>query len=456
MTDEKVPLVRDSFGSTFGAIAAAAGAAVGLGNIWNFPYMTGRNGGGAFLLIYVLAVVLIGVPIMIAELILGKRGQRNIIGSFRSLAADTRWHWVGWFCVTACFLILGFYGVIAGWSFAHAAKALGGVFNALGANQMEAHFMRHIAHPFWPVFWHLLFMAATAVIVVAGVRQGIERFSKIFMPVLLSILIVLAIRSVTLDGAAAGLSFLFQPDFSKISAQTILVALGAAFFSLGIGNGVMVTFGSYLRDDTAIGGMALKVSITDTAVAIIAGVAIFPAVFALGYAPANSSGLAFVTVPSVFQSVPGGALMHYLLTLLFFLLLSIAALTSSVATLEVVVATFTEEFGMDRRRAPFVIAGIMLLIGVPCALSMGAVPINVLGMAFFDFVILLVEGLFLPVGGLLIVLFVGWRLSRQDVASVLASDGHMRWYQSGYLFLIRFVVPVLIVAVLFKTLLDGL
>jgi NSS family neurotransmitter:Na+ symporter len=393
---------------------------------------------------------------MMSEFILGKRGQRNIIGSLRSIAPDTRWHWAGWLCVTACFLILAFYGVIAGWSFAHAAKALGGVFNTLGVNQMEGHFTRHIPHPFWPVFWHLLFMGATAVIVVAGVRHGIERFSKIFMPVLLAILILLAIRSVTLNGAAAGLSFLFQPNFSKISAQTTLVALGAAFFSLGIGNGVMVTFGSYLRADTEIGGTALKVSITDTTVAIIAGVAIFPAVFALGYAPADSSGLAFITVPSVFQSVPGGALMHYLLTLLFFLLLSIAALTSSVATLEVVVATVTEEFGMDRRRAPYMIAGVMFLFGVPCALSTGAVPIDVLGMAFFDFVILLVEGLFLPVGGLLIVTFVGWRLSTQDVASVLASDGNVPWYQSGYLVLIRFVVPVLIIAVLLKTILDGL
>ena len=456
MTGEKLPQARDSFGSKFGAIAAAAGAAVGLGNIWNFPYMTGKNGGGAFLLIYVLAIVVIGVPIMISEFIIGRRGKRNIIGSLKFLAPHTQWHWAGWFCVTACFLILGFYGVIAGWSFAHAAKALGGVFNTLGATQMEAHFLRHIAHPFWPVIWHFLFMTATAAIVVAGIRQGIERFSKIFMPVLLSILVLLAIRSVTLNGAAAGLSFLFQPDFSKISAQTILVALGAAFFSLGIGNGVMVTFGSYLRDDTEIGGMALKVSVTDTAVAIIAGVAIFPAVFALGYAPADSTGLAFITVPSVFQSVPGGALMHYVLTLLFFLLLSIAALTSSVATLEVVVATVTEEFGMDRRRAPFFIAGIMFLIGVPCALSLGAVPINVLGMAFFDFVILLVEGLFLPVGGLFIVTFVGWRLTKQGVVSALAPDGDKPWYLSGYLVLIRFVVPVLIVAVLIKTLIDGL
>ena len=202
MTGEKLPQARDSFGSKFGAIAAAAGAAVGLGNIWNFPYMTGKNGGGAFLLIYVLAIVVIGVPIMISEFIIGRRGKRNIIGSLKSLAPHTQWHWAGWFCVTACFLILGFYGVIAGWSFAHAAKALGGVFNSLGATQMEAHFLRHIAHPFWPVIWHFLFMTATAAIVVVGIRQGIERFSKIFMPVLLSILVLLAIRSVTLNGAA--------------------------------------------------------------------------------------------------------------------------------------------------------------------------------------------------------------------------------------------------------------
>ena len=432
--------MRESFGSRFGAIAAAAGAAVGLGNIWNFPYMTGRNGGGAFLLIYIVAIVIIGVPIMVSEFVLGKRGQKNIIGSLKSLAPNTLWPLVGWFCVIACFLILGFYGVIAGWSFAHAAKALGGVFNSLGADQIAEHFNDHIAHPFWPLFWHLFFMTATALVVVAGIRNGIERFSKIFMPVLLLILIVLAARSVTLDGAASGLNFLFKPDFSQINAKTVLIALGAAFFSLGIGNGVMVTLGSYLKSDTDISGTAVKVCATDTAVAIIAGVAIFPAVFALGYAPADSSGLAFITVPSVFQSVPGGALMHYSLTLLFFLLLSIAALTSSVATLEVVVATITEEYGMTRRRAPFFIAGIMFLVGVPCALSTGAVSINLLGMAFFDFVILLVEGFFLPVSGLLIVVFVGWKLTTGEVASTLAPDGNTPWYQAGFLFLIRFVV----------------
>ncbi len=456
MADQNHASVRESFGSKFGAIAVAAGAAVGLGNIWNFPYMAGRNGGGAFLLIYVIAIVIIGLPIMISEFILGKRGQKNIIGSFQTLAPNSQWPLVGWFCVTACFLILGFYGVIAGWSFAHAVKALGGVFNTLGADQIEAHFSRHIAHPIWPVVWHFLFMTATAMIVVAGIRKGIERFSKIFMPVLLVILVVLVIRSVTLDGAGVGLSFLFKPDFSQINAQTILVALGAAFFSLGIGNGVMVTLGSYLKADTEIGGTAVKVCATDTAVAIIAGIAIFPAVFALGYAPTDSSGLAFITVPSVIQSMPGGALMNYSLTLLFFLLLSIAALTSSVATLEVVVATFNEEFGVDRRKAPFIVAGIIFLIGVPCALSLGAVPINIFGMAFFDFVILLVEGFFLPVSGLLIVIFVGWNLTTREVKSVLAPDGNIPWYQTGFLFLIRFLVPVLIVAVLIKTLLDAL
>lgn len=449
-------LKREGFGTKLGAIAAAAGAAVGLGNIWNFPYMTGKNGGGAFIIIYIVCVVLIGLPIMISEFILGKKGQKNIVGSLKSLAPNSQWHLAGWFCVASCFLILGFYGVIAGWSFAHAAKALSGVFNGLRAEQIGDKFSEHIRNPFWPVFWHFIFMGVTAVIVIAGVRKGIERFSKIFMPMLLFILIILSIRSVTLQGASDGLKFLFNPDFSQVSAMTVLTALGAAFFSIGIGNGVMVTFGSYLKKDTEPGSIALKVTITDTFIAIIAGVAIFPAVFALGFEPTDSSGLAFITVPALFQSMPGGAVSHYFFTLIFFVLLSIAALTSSVATLEVVVAYFTEEFKKKRINAVITISGIMFLIGIPCALSVGAVPIHFFKIPFFDFIILLVEAIFLPVGGLMVVLFVGWHLKKKEIEETLSIKGRKVWYQDIYLLLARYIIPFFIIAVLIKTLVDAL
>lgn len=453
--ENQISIKREGFSTKFGAIAAAAGAAVGLGNIWNFPYLTGKNGGGAFIVIYIFCVLLIGLPIMISEFIIGKRGQKNMIGSFKALAPNTKWHWVGWFSVVACFLILGFYGVVAGWSFAHVVKAIGGIFNGLNAEQIGDKFTKHITHPIWPIFWHCIFMGATAGIVIFGIRKGIEKFSKIFMPVLFVLLIILAIRSITLQGASDGLKFIFQPDFSQVSAKTILIALGAAFFSIGVGNGVMVTFGSYLRRDTELGITAFQVSMTDTIIAIIAGIAIFPAVFALGFEPTKSSGLAFITVPAVFQSIPGGVVAHYFFTLVFFILLSIAALTSSVATLEVVVAYFTEEFKVKRRDAALVISGIMFLIGIPCALSIGAVKINLFGVGFFDFIIFLVEAIFLPVGGLMIVIFVGWRLKKKDIEETLSVNGVKAWYQDSYLLLIRFIVPVVIVAVLVKTFIDA-
>jgi neurotransmitter:Na+ symporter, NSS family len=419
--------VREVFTSKTGAVLTAAGAAVGLGNIWGFPYVAGKNGGGAFLIIYVLSVLFIGIPLMISEFIIGQKGGKNVIGSMETITPGSKWKLGGWLGVIAAFFILGFYGVVAGWSIANFFKALIGGFNGLDSEAIGGSFGMFI-EGVWPVFWHFVFMAATSVIVIFGIKRGIERFARFIMPLLFGILVLLAIYgSVTLKGAGAGWAFLFIPDWSAVSWKTIAIAIGAAFFSLGVGNGVMVTIGSYMEKKSDLGKTALQVSMTDTLVAVIAGIAIFPAVFALGFEPTKSGGLAFVTVPSVLQLLPGGAIIHYIFTLLFFFLLSVAALTSSVTTLELVVAYFTEEKKVKRVKAVTVIAGIMFLIGVPCALSVGAVPaINIGGAPLVWFIVDFLEAFILPLGGIIFTLYVGWAIKKEEVREILSHNGNVR------------------------------
>ncbi|MDA3939692.1 MAG: sodium-dependent transporter [Spirochaetia bacterium] len=442
---------REVFGSKIGAIAAAAGAAVGLGNIWGFPYQAGKNGGSAFIIIYLAAIVFLGIPLMIAEFLIGQKGQKNMIGSFNSIAPKSGWKLVGWMGVVASFLVLGFYGVIAGWSISYFFKALFGSFNGQSADTIAGNFGSFISG-YTTVFWHFVFMAGTAIIVIRGIRNGIEKFAKIIMPLLFGILLILALFGISLKGSGAGLAFLFRPDFSVVSWKTVAIACGAAFFSLGVGIGVMITLGSYLKKDTNITKLATQVSLTDSAIAIIAGIAIFPAVFALGFEPTNSSGLVFITVPAVFQAFPGGAIIHYILTLLFFALLPVAALTSSVTTLELVVAYFTEELKWKRIKASIVIAGIMFLIGIPFALSVGAVPaLNVGGMPLIFFVIEALEAFILPIGGIAFAIFVGWVMKKNDIQDLMAVNGKTMWYFTPIYTLIKFVIPVVVLIILVFT-----
>ncbi|MCF4152391.1 sodium-dependent transporter [Dethiosulfovibrio sp. F2B] len=445
---ENTGVARERFGSSLGAIFTAAGAAVGLGNIWGFPYVAGKNGGGVFVIMYLVAVLLIGIPLMISEFVIGREGRKNMIGSLKKLAPGTSWHLGGWLCVVSCFLILGFYGVVAGWSMAHVVKALGGVFVGLGAEEIGKNFGAFINDPYWPVVWHGIFMGATAFVVMGGLRNGIERFAKVVMPLLFVILVVLMVRSLTLDGAQAGLDFLFRPDFSVVRWKTVAIAIGAAFFSIGVGNGVMVTLGSYMDDKDNLAKDAFMVSMTDTAVAVISGLAIFPAVLALGFEPAKSSGLAFVTVPAVLQQLPGGLMVHYVFTVLFFLLLSIAALSSSVTTLEVVVAYFCEDMNVRRPVAVAGVAGAMFAIGIPCALSVGAVNIKVMGVPLVWFLVDFIEAFLLPLGGIICVLFVGWHLPRKQVEGALSRDETIPWYFEVFYTLIRYIIPVVIFVVL--------
>lgn len=432
---------RETFSSRLGIVAAAAGAAIGLGNIWMFPYLTGKNGGGAFIIVYLACVVVIGVPIMISEFIIGRKGQKNMVGSFRELAPRTPWYLSGWLGVTACFFILSFYGVVAGWSIEYVMKAVTNSFKGATPEQIGNMFDSFTSGGINPILWQIAFMSMTGWIVISGIKDGIEKFTKLAMPILFLIIIILDIRAITLPGSAEGLAFLFKPDWSLITPKVVLVALGTAFFSIGIGNGGMVTYGSYISKKENLGVTSMQVSFADTAVAILAGVAIFPAVFAFGVEPGAGPGLVFITLPNIFQHIPGG----YFFAIIFFVLLAVAALTSSIATLEVVVAYFTEELKINRKKAAIIAVSGMILMGIPCNLSFGVMSdVMFFKKPFFDFIIWLVEAIFLPIGGLLAAVFVGWYMTKKEVKEELTAEGVNAGYFSIFLFLVKYIVPIAI------------
>jgi neurotransmitter:Na+ symporter, NSS family len=425
--------MRDSFGSKFGILAAAAGSAIGLGNIWRFPYVVGENGGAAFLLVYLFFILAIGVPVMLSELLIGRKAQLNIFGAFRKLAPRSGWAIVGIMGVGAAFMILSFYSVVAGWTLEYTYLALINEFEGKTALEISTIFQDLYTENSRPIILMLIFMALSAFIVQSGVQKGIERYTKILMPLLLAIIILLNIRAISLDGAMGGLQFLFKPDFSKITGNVILEALGQAFFSLSLGMGVMATYGSYIKKGESLGSTAISVSLADTFIAVLAGVAIFPAVFAFGIQPDAGPGLVFVTLPGIFNQMPGG----YFFAILFFILLIIAALTSSISLLEVVVAYFVEELKIKRGVATWVAAGIMSLLGVFCVLHDQL-------FAFFEYTS---SNILLPFGGFLIVVFVGWFLGKKAVRDELEADGKIAFYFKPFIFVIRFLAPVAIAIV---------
>lgn len=424
---------RDSFSNKFGVIAAAAGSAIGLGNIWRFPYLAGENGGGAFLMLYLLFILAIGVPVMLSELLIGRKAQLNIFGAFRKLAPGSYWPLVGMMGVGAAFMILSFYAVVAGWTLEYTFYAIGNEFAGESPEGIKAIFDELKAASWRPVVFMLLFMALSAFIVRSGVQKGIERYTKVLMPLLLVILLGLIFRSLSLDGAMAGVDFLFRPDFSKIDANTVLEALGQAFFSLSLGMGVMATYGSYIKKKESLGKTAISVSLTDTLIAVLAGLAIFPAVFSFGLEPGEGPGLVFITLPGIFNQMAGG----YYFAIFFFVLLVIAALTSSISLLEVVVAYFVEELKMKRSTATWLAAGIMSALGVVCALND----------AVFSFFDRTSSNILLPLGGLLIVLFVGWFLGKQVVRDELEADGRVAFYFRLFVPVIRVLAPIAIALV---------
>jgi neurotransmitter:Na+ symporter, NSS family len=439
---------RGNWGSRFGFIMAAAGSAIGLGNIWRFPYMTGSNGGGAFLLIYLGIVIGFGLSLAMAEMALGRAAQRNPVGAFRMLGGGA-WPLVGYLGVFTGFVILSFYIVVAGWTLAYMGFMARGLLTVTDAGSLTAFFNGFVSSPIEPIAYAGLFMLLTALIVAGGIDRGIERWNKILMPALFIILVILLIRAVTLPGADQGLAFFLVPDFGKVTAGTFRDAIAQAFFSLSIGMGTMLTYGSYLSLRENLPSSALTVGLVDSAAAFLSGLMVLPAVFAFGFAPNAGPGLTFITLPAVFSAMPFGDLFG----VLFFLLLAIAALTSAVSILEPLVSYTVDEHGISRRRVVIGAAIVCFLLGVPASLSFGVMAeLTVFGKNWFDLMDFLANNLMLPIGGLGTALFVGWAW-RAPALRALSNDGqlHQPW-APVWLFILRYLAPAGILWILISAL----
>ena len=441
---------RDSFSSKFGVVAAAAGSAVGLGNIWRFPYVAGENGGGAFLLIYLGFIIAIGLPVMLSELLIGRRAQLNAYGSFKKLAPGKPWYLVGLMGIVAAFTILAFYSTIAGWTLEYLVQSISNGFHGKTSKELEEGFYSFQSSTFRPIIWQLMFMFLTAWIVFAGIKNGIEKYTKILMPVLLVLIVVMCIRSVTLPGAKAGLHFLFYPKWDQITWSVILQALGQAAFSLSIGMGALITYGSYIKKDVNLTNTAIQVTSADTLIAILAGVMIFPAVFAFNIQPDEGPGLVYIVLPNIFKQMAGG----YIFSIIFFLLLCVAALTSTISVLEVVVAYFSEELKMSRKKATIIGAISITILGVFCTLSFGKLSeINIFGQTIFGALDWVSANFLLPFGALLIVVFLAWFLGKNHIKEELSNSGSFKArLLPVFIFIIKFIAPIAIAFVLLNSL----
>lgn len=445
---------RVSFGSKLGAILAAAGSAVGLGNIWRFPYEAGNHGGAAFILIYLACVLLMGMPIMIAEFTVGRRAKASTGRAFAVLAPGTQWKWIGFLGVLAGLLILGYYLVVAGWTLEYILQT---VVNGTAQQQPEDFvnaFQSFSQDPFRPVLWLLVFLFLTHFIVVKGVKDGIEKSSKIFMPVLFILIVVLAICSMSLPNASKGLEFLLKPDFSKVNADVFLGAMGQAFFSLSLGMGCLSTYASYFGSDTQLGKTALSVGVIDSMVAILAGLIIFPAAFSVGIQPDAGPSLIFITLPNVFQQAFGGVpILAAVFSLMFYILLALAALTSTISLHEVVTAYLSERFDLKRSRAALFVTGFCVVTGIMSSLSLGVWEDKFFGLGFFDLLDFVTAKMMLPLNGLLVCLFVGWYLKKSLSRDELTNGGTLRApYYPLYMLLLRYVVPVAILLIMINEL----
>lgn len=436
---------RANFGSKLGVILASAGSAVGLGNIWRFPFETGNHGGAAFILIYLGCVLFFGIPIMVAEFSIGRHSRANTAGAYQKLAPGTQWRWVGRMGVLAGFLILGYYSVVAGWTLEYIVQAGTNAFAGQSANDFIASFNGFIAHPWRPALWMVAFMLMTHFIIVKGVEKGIEKSAKIMMPMLFLLLIVLAVCSVSLPGAGAGIEFLLKPDFSKVDGNVLLGAMGQAFFSLSLGMGCLCTYASYFRNDTNLPKTALNVGWIDTMVAILAGFIIFPAAFSVGIQPDAGPSLLFITLPNVFQQAFGNLpWLAVILSIMFYVLLALAALTSTISLHEVVTAYLHEEFNLTRGRAAKLVTAGCTFLGVLCSLSLGVgKELTIFGLTLFDLFDFLTAKIMLPLGGFFIAIFTGWYLDKRIVWEEVSNNGTLpKVVYRIWLFLLKYIAPI--------------
>lgn len=441
---------RANFGSKLGTILAAAGSAVGLGNIWRFPYEAGNHGGAAFILIYLACVFLMGLPVMIAEFVVGRRAKASTGASFEKLAPGTPWKWVGYLGVLTGFLILGYYSVVAGWTLEYLFQAITNGFSGKDADGFIQMFSSFSQDPLRPLIWLFVFMGLTHFVIVKGVKEGIERSSKVLMPILFILVVILAICSVMLPGAEKGIEFLLLPDFSKVNADVFLGAMGQAFFSLSLGMGCLSTYASYFGKDTRLGHTAVSVGLIDTFVAILAGLIIFPAAFSVGIKPNAGPALIFITLPNVFQIALGDMpILANICSCAFYLLLSLAALTSTISLHEVSTAFLHERFHFTRGRAASIISIGCLITGVVSSLALGEwSQYTICGLNFFDALDYLTAKIMLPISGVLGAIFVGWFLDKQIVKDEVTNYGRLKVkYYTLFRFILRYVAPICVLLI---------
>jgi len=446
---------RGAWSSKFGFILAAAGSAIGLGNIWKFPYITYQNNGGAFVLVYLICIAAIGMPIMIAEMMIGRRTQKNAFGALRELGG--KWKFLGALGVITGFILLSYYSVVAGWTLEYFFKSLAGAFNGLSQQEVGALFGEFVGDPFRQILWHFIFIALTIGVVVGGISSGIERVTKTLMPVLFVIMIILMVQSFMTGGGGQALTFLFRPNFSELTFDSVLEAVGHSFFTLSLGMGAIITYGSYMKPKDSLPRSGLIVCGLDTLVAIMACLVIYPIIFAFDLTPTKGAGILFTTLPVIFAKMPGGAVFGPL----FFILVAFAALTSTISLLEVVVSYCIDELKWKRKQATMIVGAAIFVLGILPALSNGAVDslsnVNIFGKAstagIFNTFDYLVSNWFLTVGGLLTAIFVGWRLSDSLKDKEFHEGKNTIIHYKIWDFMLKFVAPVavalIIIAVIF-------
>lgn len=439
---------NDGFDSSFGMLIALIGSAVGLGNLWRFPYLAGTNGGAAFIIIYLMCVVFLCLPGMISEYVIGRRSQQDVYGAFKVLAPGSKWKYAGLICVISVTTVLSFYCVVGGWTIDYLVKAIGMKFVVSDQEAFKTMFTKVSASGYENTLYTLAFLLCTCLVVVMGVKNGIEKCNKVMMPILFVLLLVIIVRSLTLPGSAEGMRFLFKPDWSKVSTRTVIAALGQGFFSLSLGCGTIITYASYSRKTDNLFKTAGFTAIADTAVAILASIAIMPSVFSFGIPPTQGPGLAFVTLPYVFANMPFG----WLMGILFFFIMFIAAISSSISLLEVMVSYLIKEYKANRVKAAALSFTIILILGVLCALSQGVLSgIHFFKMNLFDFFDFISANILMTGGGLLAVFFVGWRLGKKEFKDEFTSGGKFNyrpWFLATVLFLIKYIAPVAVALIM--------
>lgn len=435
---------KEQWSSKIGFILASAGSAIGLGAIWKLPYVTGINGGGAFILLFLIFSLLIGFPLLLGEFIIGRSTQKEAISAYKHISPGTKWHWVGYLGVVTCFILLSFYSVIGGWIIQYIIYSLTGQMGG-GTVNYEALFNESVSNPLFALGAQAIFLIITIVIVAKGVQQGIEKASKFMMPALFILFIILIVRSLTLEGAMEGVTFFLKPDFSNLTSQGILYALGQSFFSLSVGVSVMVTYSSYLSKNESLVQPAFSVVVMNLFISIFAGLAIFPAVFSLGFQPTEGPGLLFIVLPSVFEQMVFG----HVFLILFLVLFLFATLTSAFSLLEIVVAAVSKGKG-GRNRLSWIIGILIFLVGIPSALSFSVLSdVSIFGKSIFDTADFLVSNTLMPIGALLISVFVSYKMKKDLLKNELIqnSKGYHILFQVWY-FLMRYIIPLVIIVVL--------